>query len=268
MRPNLRWGVFTEARERIARQAGLIEDLVRELRLERSYRGIERLTQLILQALLDLGAMLIAVIGGPRPKSYSEVGSILKEMGVMGEEEAGLLKSMAGLRNLLVHAYAVVDRGKILGFAGRLGDDALRISSSMLKGLEGRRVDPPPEVDEAAEKVRRALEGRVVLAYLYGGRAKGYALKGDYDIAVLLKGPCDPYELGEVAVDVAKALGAKEEDVDVVCLDALPPEHVLEALEGVPIVDEPGLAFELKVKALLQLLDLAESERLASSPRA
>jgi len=253
-----------EVRERIARQASLVEDLVRELGVEKSYRGIERLVQLILQALLDLGAMVISALGGPRPKSYSEIGPILKEMAVIGEEEAKLLKSMAGLRNLLVHAYAVVERERVLEFAERLKSEAPRIASSTLKGLEGKNVDPSPEADGVIEKLKRVLEGKVVLAYLYGGRAKGYALKGDYDIAVLLKGPCDLYEIGEIAVEIAEALGAREEEVDVVCLDALPPEHVLEALEGLPIVDEPRLAFELKVKALLQLLDLEESKKLAS----
>ncbi len=255
-----------EIRERMMRQASLIEDLVKELELEKSYRGVERLVQLILQALLDLGAMIVSAVGGPRPRSYSEIGSVLKDIGVVGEEEARLLKSMAGLRNLLVHAYAVVDRERVLELAERLKSDAPRIASSILRGLEERSVDPSSEVDEVIEKVRRILEGKVVLAYLYGGRSKGYALKGDYDIAVLFRGPCDLYALGEIVVEIAKALGVREDDVDVVCLDALPPEHVLEALEGLPIIDEPRLAFELKVKALLQLLDLEGSKGLASQP--
>jgi len=103
-----------EVRERIVRQASLVEDLVGELEVEKSYGGVERLVQLILQALLDLGAMVISALGGPRPRSYSEIGPILKEMAVIGEEEAKLLKSMAGLRNLLVHAYAVVEREMLL----------------------------------------------------------------------------------------------------------------------------------------------------------
>jgi uncharacterized protein YutE (UPF0331/DUF86 family) len=253
-----------EIRERLVKQASLIEDLVKELEIEKSYRGIERLVQLILQALLDLGAMVISAMGGPRPTSYSEIGRILKDAGAIGGEEAETLRSMAGLRNLLVHAYAVVRRERVLEFARRLKVDALKIASSMLKGLERRGVDPPSKADEVVEKIKKVLEGRVVLAYLYGGRAKGYSLKGDYDIAVLLKEPCDLYEIGEIVVEVAEALGVKEEDVDVVCLDALPPEHVLEALDGLPIIDEPRLAFELKVRALLLLLDMEESERFTN----
>lgn len=39
---------------------------------------------------------------------------------------------------------------------------------------------------------------RVKIAYLFGGRAKGYTVRGDYDIAVLMEGGCDLYKLGGV----------------------------------------------------------------------
>ena len=67
------------------------------------------------------------------------------------------------------------------------------------------------------------------------------------------------YRLGELAVDAAKALGVPEESIDIVCIDMLPPEHVLEALSGAPIIiDDPAQFFELKYKVMLQLLDLEE----------
>jgi hypothetical protein len=103
------------------------------------------------------------------------------------------------------------------------------------------------------------LKGRVALALLYGGRTKGYTLKGDYDIAVLIEPRCDLYKLGELAVDIAEALGVPEEKVDIVCLDSLSPEHALEALDGKPIiVKSPAQLFELKHRALIQLLDLED----------
>jgi len=48
--------------ERIKRQTSLVEELVRELEVEKSYRGVERLIQLVIQALLDLGLMIIATL--------------------------------------------------------------------------------------------------------------------------------------------------------------------------------------------------------------
>jgi uncharacterized protein YutE (UPF0331/DUF86 family) len=41
------------------------------LKMRGSYRGIERLVQLIIQALLDLGVMIISALGGKIPKAYS-----------------------------------------------------------------------------------------------------------------------------------------------------------------------------------------------------
>ena len=246
--------------ERIERQANLIGELVRELEVEKSYRGIERLIQLAIQALLDLGLMIIVALGWRRPKAYSEIGYILRESGVIDDDEANLLKSMAGLRNVLVHAYAVIDRDKVAEFAERLKVDAPRIVSTVLRGVGGKPIDPPTEdIAETVEKLRSVLSGRVLLAFLYGGRAKGYTLKGDYDIAVLMKPQCDLYELGGLVVDVAKALGVPEESIDIVCIDMLPPEHVLEALSGVPIIiDDPAQFFDLRYRSILQLLDLEE----------
>ena len=252
-----------DALERIRKQVELVEELLGELETEKSYRGIERLVQLIIQALLDLGLMVVAALGLRRPRAYSEVGYILWEQGVLSRHDAEMLRSMAGLRNVLVHAYARVDRGRIFEFAERLKVDARRVASAVLKGVEGKPIDPPEDsVAGMVEKLKRALSGKVVLALLYGGRAKGYALKGDYDVAVLMEQGCDLYKLGGLVVDVAEALGVPEELVDVVCIDALPPEHALEALSGVPvIVGDPALLLDLKLKALQQLLDLEEGLR-------
>jgi hypothetical protein len=92
---------------------------------------------------------------------------------------------------------------------------------------------------------------------LFGGRAKGYSLKGDYDISVYFGRPHDLYDLGELAVDIAKTLNVDEDKVDIVDLDSAAPEIVLEALEGIPLfVEEDYAIFELKVKAILALLDI------------
>jgi hypothetical protein len=252
-----------DALERVRKQVELVEELLGELETEKSYRGIERLVQLVIQALLDLGLMVIAALGWRRPRAYSEVGYILWEQGILNRQDAEMLRSMAGLRNVLVHAYARVDRGRVLEFAERLKVDARRVASAVLKGVEGMAIDPPADsVAGMVEKLKRALSGKVVLALLYGGRAKGYALKGDYDVAVLMEQGCDLYKLGGLVVDVAEALGIPEELADVVCIDALPPEHALEALSGVPvIVGDPALLLDLKLKALQQLLDLEEGLR-------
>jgi len=98
--------------KRINRQIELIHSLINELETEKSYRGIERLIQLIIQTLLDLGLMVISTLKSREPKSYSEIGYFI--IGIISESNAKLMKSMPGLRNILVHAYATIDREKYL----------------------------------------------------------------------------------------------------------------------------------------------------------
>jgi len=139
----------------------------------------------------------------------------------------------------------------------------------ILKNVEKRDIDPEgeapkEEVEGIVDKLSKVFKGRVRAAYLFGGRVKGYALKGDYDIAVLMNENYSLYELGNLQVDAAKALGVSEEQVDLICLNSAPPELVIEALEGMPIVEEDEETFSLKIRALMELLDLEENFRIIS----
>ncbi len=247
--------------ERVDRQVEQVTELVKELGNESGYRGTERLVQLIVQALLDLGLMVIAALGGRTPKGYSEVGDLLSDLGVLDEGDAKLLRSMSGMRNILVHAYATIKRDVITGSASRLRDDAPRLAKTLRGGLEGAAVDPPPTAD--LESLEKVLRGRVKAALLFGGRARGYSLKGDYDIAVYFGRIPDLYELGELAVDIAEALKVGEDKVDVLSLDSAAPEMVLEALDGKSIYVEDNYAlFDLRVRALMEWLDIRSGTNL------
>jgi len=235
---------------------GQVAELVRELESERSYRGTERLVQLAIQALLDLGLMVISALGGRTPKGYSEVGDLLLDLGALGESDSKLLRSMVGMRNILVHAYASVMRDAVSDASRSLSGDAPRIARALRHSLEGKVLDPPSSA-ELDERLKRVFEGRVDAALLFGGRAKGYSMKGDYDVAVFFGRPYDLYELGGLVVDVAEALGVREDAVDLLALDSAAPELVLEALEGKAIfVRDQYVVFELKLKALMEYLDL------------
>lgn len=251
-----------KVRERIGKQAEQVVDLVKELKEEKSYRGVERLVQLIIQTLLDLGIMAITAVGGRTPKSYSEVGELLADLNLLDKEDAKLLKSMAGMRNILVHAYAKVDRAIVTAAAKRIVEDAVRIEEALKAGLKDRVLDPP-SYHALQEKLYKVFKGRVKAAFLFGGRAKGYTLKGDYDIAVYFGRSHDLYDLGELAVDVARALDISEEGVDLVDLDSAAPEIRLEALQGKPLyVEDEYVLFELKVRSILELLDMESSFRI------
>jgi uncharacterized protein YutE (UPF0331/DUF86 family)/predicted nucleotidyltransferase len=254
--------------ERIDRQANNLTELLKELEKERSYRGIERLVQLVIQALLDLGLMTITALGGKTPTGYSEVGELLSDMGVLGEDDARLLKSMAGMRNILVHAYTTIRRDLITDSSKSLRDDAPRIAKALRDSLKRKAIDPPTPAD-LPQKLSKVLKSRVSAAILFGGKAKGYSMKGDYDIAVYFGRPHDLYELGELAVDIAKALKVSEDHLDVVSLDSATPEMVLEALNGKPIyVKNDFTLFELKLRALTEWLDIQSGIQTCLNPKA
>jgi len=242
--------------ERIDRQVSNVTELLKELERERSYRGTERLVQLVVQALLDLGLMVITALGGKTPKGYSGVSELLSDMGVLGDADARLLKSMAGMRNILVHAYTTIRKDLITSSSRSLRGDAPRIAKALRGSLEGKAIDPSFNAD-LSERLSKVLKGRVSAALLFGGKAKGYSMKGDYDIAVYFGRPHDLYELGELVVDIAKALKVREDQLDVVSLDSATPEMVLEALDGKPIyVEDDYTLFELRLRALMEWLDI------------
>ncbi|MEM3581186.1 MAG: HepT-like ribonuclease domain-containing protein [Candidatus Bathyarchaeia archaeon] len=219
-------------------------------------QGTERLVQLIIQALLDLGVMAISAAGGRTPKVYGEIGALLADLNLLDEKDAKVLKSMAGMRNILVHAYATVDRSLVMSYASKLAKDAPRIAGTLKERLKEKKIDPPA-LDVPLKNLQDMFKGRVKAAFLFGGRAKGYALKGDYDISVYFGKPHDLYDLGELVVDLSKAMNIEEDKIDVIDLDFAAPEIVLEALKGIPLfVENDYVIFELKVKATLALLDI------------
>jgi len=145
---------------------------------------------------------------------------------------------------------------KVFDASRRFSEDAPRLARALRNSLERKAVDQlsPAEFDE---RLKRVFEGGVEAALLFGGRAKGYSMKGDYDIAVFFNRPYHLYELGGLVVDVAEALGVREDAVDLLALDSAAPELVLEALEGKAIfVKDQYALFELKLKALMEYLDL------------
>ena len=240
---------------RIEQQTDLITGLVKELEVEKSYRGIERLVQLILQALLDLGLMVISALGGKTPERYSDIGEVLSDMDVLSRNEEKLLRSMAGMRNILVHAYADIRRDLVANSVDKLKDDAIRISRILRKSLEGKAVDP--QIADETVNLSKVFKGRVEAAFLFGGRAKGYSMKGDYDVAVYFGRHFDLYELGGLLIDIAEALNISEDQIDLISLDSAPPKMIIEALKGKIIFMEDDYAlFKLRLKASLELLDM------------
>ena len=111
-----------------------IEECVAELRVinkipertfleSRSVRAAtERLLQVAIQSLLDIGSHLIAERGFREAESYADIIDILGEGKVFPKAFAARIRGMAGLRNILVHDYLEVDPKELRRHLGRLVD--------------------------------------------------------------------------------------------------------------------------------------------------
>ena len=82
----------------------------------------ERLLQVAIQSLLDIGSHIIAERGFREADGYAEIIDILGEEGVLPKRFAARIRGMAGLRNILVHDYLEVDPRELRKHLRRLND--------------------------------------------------------------------------------------------------------------------------------------------------
>jgi uncharacterized protein YutE (UPF0331/DUF86 family)/predicted nucleotidyltransferase len=244
-------------RLRVKRQLEALENYFKKFLEHRAKResiyAVERLAQLSIQALLDLGAMMAVRSRGRKPETYKEVASfICDSLGLA--EERGFLEGLAGFRNVLVHGYAAVDE--------RLEEEAFREMERRLpKVIEAvkkyvERVGADPEADERLREVFKRYN--VKFAFLFGSRARGGEGR-DYDIAVSFEAK-SALDLGRLLVDVAEALGVHEDLVDLVHFDTAPSNIILTILEeGKLVYGDPDEAYHALFKRYVELLDLNEA---------
>lgn len=79
----------------------------------RTWALVERHLHLVLECAIDVGEMVIAAEGWERPEENRDVFRILGERGVLPGDLPARLVPAAGLRNLLVHQYDALDRGRL-----------------------------------------------------------------------------------------------------------------------------------------------------------
>lgn len=82
----------------------------------------ERLLQVSIQSVLDIGSHIIAERGFREADGYAEIIDILGEEGVLPKRFAARIRGMAGLRNILVHDYLEVDPAELRKNLGKLKD--------------------------------------------------------------------------------------------------------------------------------------------------
>lgn len=76
----------------------------------------ERLLQVSIEAMLDIGNHIIATAGFEEPKEYRDIFLILGRRNVLNNDLVKRTVDMVGLRNRLVHGYIEVDNKKLYKF--------------------------------------------------------------------------------------------------------------------------------------------------------
>ncbi len=83
----------------------------------------ERLLQVSIEAMLDIGNHIIATAGFEEPKEYRDIFLILGKRKVLNESLVKRTLEMVGLRNRLVHGYIEIDSRKLHDFVANELDD-------------------------------------------------------------------------------------------------------------------------------------------------
>lgn len=89
-----------------------------------------------LEALLDLGRHVLAKGFGRAVVEYKDIPVQLRDIGVLGEQEARLLRDMAGYRNRLVHFYSEVTPQELFDIRSTRLTDIEVVLSTLLQWLQ------------------------------------------------------------------------------------------------------------------------------------
>lgn len=93
----------------------------------------ERNIQKIVEAIIDLGKILIAEKKLKEPSSNREVFQILEEKGIFPSEFIPLVDKMIGMRNVIVHSYNRMNDSIVYGVLKKNLSDIRKLNSILKK---------------------------------------------------------------------------------------------------------------------------------------
>ena len=144
--------------ELLAKRLAVIESCVRELRElarpaaiatdVREARFVEHTLQLALQATLDSASHIVSDERLGEPRTNRELFDRLEQAGWLEPTLAGVLRDMAGFRNILVHGYDTVDLAIVRDVVEHRLDDLLEFAESVRQGLALRDTTFDGERDD------------------------------------------------------------------------------------------------------------------------
>jgi len=132
--------IYTRKFELIEDSLKKLSDIKRENRTLDQYRNswkdkdsAERNIQKIVEAIIDLGKILIAGKKFKEPSSNREVFQILEEKGIFPSEFLPLVDKMIGMRNIIVHSYNRIDDSIVYGVLKKNLTDIRKLNSILKK---------------------------------------------------------------------------------------------------------------------------------------
>jgi predicted nucleotidyltransferase len=203
--------------------------------------------------------MIVADLGLAKPRTYGELGVVLREKGVLSEQGTELIKEVVAARNAVAHAYRGMESGDLVELATNLLPKVEDLCRLLMDYVRKSNLDPGTAFPHKCKEVFE--RNQVKLAYLFGSGARGVGGCGsDYDFAVLLGRRTTVRDEIKLALDLAKALDVPVDEVDVVTLDAADPELIYRILREGRLVyassDEERRRWERH--ALIETLDLRD----------
>lgn len=76
------------------------------------------------------------------PRSYRDIGRVLREEGVLSDGDAATFEEAIRLRNILVHNHVYIGPREVYEAAGRLREELVRVAVKVLDYMRGRGIDP------------------------------------------------------------------------------------------------------------------------------
>lgn len=102
----------------------------------------ERNLQVAIEALVDVGEALIANLDWRSPRSYRDVGAILKENGVLTDDDFKHFAELVKVRNILVHNYVHIGPEELHEIAGKYTAILAALMEKILEFMNSRKIDP------------------------------------------------------------------------------------------------------------------------------
>lgn len=98
--------------------------------------AVERLLQVAIEAVIDIGCHVISALKLKAPSTYAEIAEILASKGIISDDVKEEIASMIRFRNLLVHGYAKLDPERLADMLERRLDDFDHFKEEIIQWLK------------------------------------------------------------------------------------------------------------------------------------